>query len=255
LTANPTFVHTEILEMQSKHFFLLCLLVPAFSAHSQFKKGTKMIGADIGSAMFSSGKTDYSYPNATSGYTANNRNWNLSLSPSIGWFIQDNCVVGGSISLSSSGQKVWIETTTGNTYKEDNNHNTDYGLGIFSRYYFSTANSIRPFAHVFINAGSGVTKTDGFYYATNFTQTYEGKSSDRFFYNAGLNAGITKMINSTIGIDAFVGYLHSYSKLTTTTIVTTNDNGTITKPQFEPTQQFNGNGVNIGVGIQVFLSK
>lgn len=215
-----------------------------------------MIGATIGTALISSGKTEYTFPNGTQGYTTNNNNWNITISPSIGWFIQNNSVVGGSIILNSSHQKTWNENTSGLTYKEDNYHNTDFGLGVFYRYYFSTSNTIKPFGHIYINGGSGTTKTDGFYNTSAAqSESYTGKSSDKLFYNLGVNAGITKMINSTIGLEAFVGYVHSYSKFTTKTKSVMVLGSSSTTAEYEPTQRFSGNGVSVGVGLQIFLSK
>jgi hypothetical protein len=143
--------------------------------------------------------------------------------------------------------------SSGTTYREDNSNNTDFGLGIFYRYYFSVDGRVKPFAHAYVNGGSGTTKTDGFYYALNYSQAYTGKSSDRFFYNLGLNAGITKIIGRMIGLEGFVGYAHSLSKFTTTTVATTNSNGAITTSEYQPTQKFTGNGVTVGIGVQLFL--
>jgi hypothetical protein len=255
LSLSPTFVDIEIFAMQSKRFFLICSLVLSLAAHSQFKKGMKMIGYTVGTASFNSGNIEYSYPSGTLGYTSNSRSWNLSLAPSMGWFIQDNSVAGGSVTLSFGGQKSWNNATNGNTYKEDNAHSIDYGLGAFFRYYFSTTNTIRPFAHAFINAGSGSSKSDGYYYATNFSQTYTGKITDRFYYNAGLNAGATKMLNSNVGLEIYIGYLHSLTKSTSIINAHNIDNGATTDATYETTQKFNNNGVNLGVGIQVFLDK
>jgi hypothetical protein len=240
--------------MPLKKVFLSCLIFTAISSQAQFKKGTKMVGAGIASSFISTGKTDYSFPNGTEGYTANQNNFSLNVNPSVGWFINKNCVVGGQIIFSMSNQKTWLESASnGNTYQKDNYKNTDFGAGAFFRYYLSSPTKIKPFAHLYFNGGSGSTTTNGFYYATDFSQTYEGESSSRFFYNLGLNAGITKMINQSIGLEGFVGYAHSYNKFTTTTRANTNDNGTVTSSEYQPTQKFNGNGVNIGIGLQVFL--
>ena len=239
--------------MQPKHILIAFCVTLTVSSFAQFKKGDKMIGSSIAGSTISSGKTLYSYPNGTQGYTSNQNNFTINLNPSYGWFIQNNIVVGVQPVLVYSRQKTWLESENGNTYKKDNYSNLDFGAGAFLRYFFSSGGKLYPFATAYVNAGSGSTNTDGFYYLTNYSQTYTGSSSARFFYNAGITAGITKLISTSAGLEAFIGYVHSSSKFTTTTTAHTNDNGNISITEYKPTQEFSGNGVNIGIGLQIFL--
>lgn len=241
--------------MQLKLILISIFISGAACSNAQFQKGYKMTGSSIAVTNISSGQTEYSFPSGTEGYTAHHNNFNISLNPSIGWFIQNNLVAGVQLITNFSKQEQWLEAVNGNTYKKDNYRNLDFGAGGFLRYYFSITSKFKPFAHAYLNAGSGSTKTDGFYYLSNYSQTYTGNSSDRFFYNAGLNAGVTKMINASVGLEAFAGYVHSSNKFTTTTKANTNDNGTIINSEYQPTQKFSGNGLNVGVGLQVFLSR
>ena len=80
-------------------------------------------------------------------------------------------------------------------------------------------------------------------------------SSKKFYYNAGLNLGLTKLISPMIGFDATIGYNFSSNRFTTTTTQRIVDNGTLLGGTNSVEQQFNGNGLNIGIGIQVFLRK
>ena len=236
--------------MQPKLLFASIALVFCLHSQAQFSKGTRMIGATIGSGYFTSGKTDFS----NQGYTNYNHNWNVSFTPSIGWFINDGNAVGANLFVSSTHQKSWNEVS-GVTNREDNSHNTDFGLGLFYRHYFKASSQLHPFVQAYVNGGSGVTKTDGFYYAPAYTQTYTGKTSDRFFYNAGLNLGLTKMLSNTVGAEAYVGYSHSYNKFTTKTVSTSVDRvGTgITQANYLAEQTYSGNNINVGIGLQVFL--
>ena len=65
--------------------------------NAQFKKGMRMVGATIGNAFFNSGKSDYSYPPPTTGYTSNSNNFGVTLNPSMGWFVSDNVISNDSV--------------------------------------------------------------------------------------------------------------------------------------------------------------
>ena len=243
--------------MQPKFILLSCIFLISMGSKAQFRKGSKLIGTTIGSSFISSGETKYSYPNNSQNYTAKQNNFNLNISPSIGWFFKDNLVGGAQLITIMSNQKTWLESeSNGNTYKKDEYRNTDFGAGVFLRYYFTTAGGIKPFAHAFLNAGSGVTNTNGFYlFSATSSQTYTGKSSERFFYNAGINAGITKMISGSVGLEGFVGFSHSKNKFTTFTRATNVTGSTTTTSEYDVTQNYNGNGVNVGLGLVVVLGK
>ena len=215
-----------------------------------------MIGASIATGMVSTGKTEYSFPNGTQGYSINQNNFSFGTSPSIGWFINDRSVMGATLLFNISHQKTWMESDiNGATFKRDIYHNTDFGLGGFFRYYFKNADRYNLFTQLYLNGGSGTTKTNGFHNLTNWSQTYSGESSDRLFYNAGLNLGAAKMLTPALAVEGMVGFVHSFNKFTTTTNSVTNDAGTIINSEYQPTQKFNSNGVNFVVGLQIFLNR
>lgn len=220
-----------------------------------------MVGATIGSSLFSAGTTDFTGPNQPSS-EQDNRNFSLQLTPSIGWFLSHQTVAGASLLVSISNQRA-TSKSGGVTYKEDNYKNLDFGAGGFVRHYLNSTATLRPFAHIHLTAGSGSTTTDGFWYYTEGSppatvkETYEGKSTGRFFYNAGVNGGFTKMLSQYAGLDFYIGYLYSFSKRTTNT--TEIEDHTAPSPdikmEYETTQKFTGHGLAFGIGFQVFLSR
>jgi hypothetical protein len=218
-----------------------------------------MAGTSIATGLYSSGNSDLSGPNQPS-VSQDNKSFSLQLTPSLGWFISENTVLGASALVSVSNQKA-TNSSGGVTYKEDKLNNVDFGLGGFARYYFNTTASLRPFAHFQLTAGSGSTTSDGFYYYTAGTatvkQTYEGRSKGRFFYNAGLNAGFTKMVGANAGLDLFAGYLYSFNKRTTKTTAITDhtDPSMDLRSEYETDVEFTGHGFTFGIGFQVFLRK
>jgi hypothetical protein len=244
--------------MQPKILIALFTCLFFTNSFAQFAKGTRMAGAAIGSAVFSSGNTDYSgesqFPS-----TVSNNSISIGVAPLLGWFLNEHTVVGGSLLFNYSKQK-FRRIISGTTDKKDNIRNTDVGIGAFARYYFGKSTSLKPFAHIYLNAGSGTTKTDGVYYSTSggFTDksSYNGKSTGRFFYNTGINAGVTKMINTYTGLDAFIGYGLSHTQFTTNTTQVVDYGNTATpdsRSQYELKQNFTGNAINMGIGLQIFI--
>jgi hypothetical protein len=237
-------------------FFPCFLFINSFG---QFEKGTRMIGATLGTGIISSGNTDYSGPNQFPS-TVNSTNTSIYISPSIGWFLNSHTVVGANLLVSYNKQK-YRRSVGGITDKKDNVHTTDFGLGGFVRYYFGDFRSLKPFAHVYLNGGTGSTGTDGIYYANGVSGTdkysYEGNSTGRFFYNTGVNLGVTKMLNTAIGLEAYVGYGLSHTQFTTKTtefIDYGNPSSPDSKSEYETTQAFTGNALNIGLGFQIFFA-
>ena len=64
---------------QKKIYSIIVLLLVSTTIDAQFKKGMRMAGASIGNAFYNSGKSDYSYPPPTAGYTSNNNSLPLHL--------------------------------------------------------------------------------------------------------------------------------------------------------------------------------
>ena len=245
--------------MHQKNIFLIIgLLLVSITMNAQFKKGMRMVGATIGSAFFNSGKSDYSYPPPTTGYTSNSNNFGVTLNPSMGWFVSDNTVIGASLNFGYTHQKTFAKAANGNIFNRDISNSFIIGIGGFARNYFKSSGSMMPFGQFNLNGGIGSTSNNGFYFINNDKSSYDGKSSGDFFINTGVALGVTKMLNEHTGLDLFVGYNYSYNKRTfkTTTLTDLDNNGSVDQTAVsEPTQKFTNHGVSIGAGFQVFLDK
>jgi hypothetical protein len=242
---------------QKKKFFILGLLLVSITMNAQFKKSMRMVGATVGTAFFNSGKSDYSYPPPTTGYTSNSNNFGITLNPSMGWFISDNTAIGALLNFGYDHQKTFSEAS-GSTYKKDISNSFNIGIGGFARNYFKSSGTMMPFGQFNLNFGIGSSGNNGFYFINSDKSTYDGKSFGDFFINTGIALGLTKMLNEHTGLDFFVGYSYSYNKRTmkTTTLTDFNNNGSVDQTSVsEPTLKFTNHGVTIGVGFQVFLDK
>ena len=219
----------------------------------------RIVGVTVASGMYNSGKTDYSFPPPTTGYTQNSSDFGITLSPNMGWFISDNVAVGATFLLSYNESKnADVGEASGNTFNKDNSSSFNIGMGGFVRNYFNTSGKVLPFGQFNLNFGTGSSTSKGFYFTGSDKFTYDGKSSGDFFVNTGLVLGFTKMLNPNTGLDLFAGYNYSYNNSTfkKNTIVDVGNDGTPDQTLVnEPSQKYTNHGACIGVSFQIFLDK
>jgi hypothetical protein len=245
--------------MYRKLFFLpLFLVVISVAANAQFKKGTRMVGSNIAMVVFNSGTSDITVAQIGS-TTSKITNYNINISPFMGWFINNKTAVGITLNANPQGNKATYEEN-GSTYQKDQTNSFNIGLGGFVRNYFKNTGNLLPFGEIALNAGVSNLKTEGFFYGGSgisaYKTSYTGNSSGGFFFNATAELGFTKMINSLTGLDLYIGYNFSYNKgsFKKTTLRDNGNNGSIDERlENETTTKFTGNGVLLGVGFQIFL--
>ncbi len=240
-------------------FFSLVVLYSGSHCLGQFKKGMRMVGAELGTAFFTAGSSDVSYPAPTNGYTAHTTQFGLNIGPTIGWFISDHSVAGFSLFINPTSNKTDY-SSSGSTYEQDKLSGLNLGIGGYARNYFKSSSSFMPFGQVGLNLGVSNQKSSGFFYggkdSTVYKLTYDGKSSGGFYANAAISIGLTKLLTPHTGLDIALGYTYSYSKNTykTTTLRDNGNNGTIDQTSVSnPTTKYTSNGVSVSVGFQVFL--
>jgi hypothetical protein len=243
-----------------KYFFAAALFVTATECRAQFAHGDKMAGANVGSVIYNSGSSDISVDQIGDNKSILT-NYNLSINPTLGWFIAENTAVGATLNINPTGNKTTYEQN-GTTYQSDKSNSFNIGLGGFVRHYFSHSGTLMPFGQFGFNLGISNLKTEGFFYGgsgpTAYKTSYDGSSSGGFFANASLQAGATKMTGENAGLDFFIGYIYGYNKNTfnKTTLRDIGNDGTIEERGVNNTTTKNTNhGFFLGVGFQVFLRK
>src|SRR5690606_39013787 len=87
------------------------------SAHAQFPKGTRMVGASVANLSFNSGTSEQDVE-SIGNTTAKVTGFDISLSPSLGWFISENTVVGFTFSVEPSKERISFEEN-GSTFQRD----------------------------------------------------------------------------------------------------------------------------------------
>jgi hypothetical protein len=128
----------------------------------------------------------------------------VGFSPNAGIFIINNFAVGGNLLIDYN--------------KSGDVKATDFGIGPFARYYFTTSKA-RPLVHLAFNYLSSKYKSPA------FSSTNNGSN----FLGAG---GVAVFINENVSIEILAGYSHTKYK------------------------DFDGSGgFNLGIGFQVYLNK
>ena len=223
--------------------FLLATLLTTF-LFTQNKKGNLLVGVNIGGASASFDKNE-SY---TSGSPVISKSditgFNISIDPSVGYYVSDNIVIGTSLGLGFSSSKN-ENSSSGSTMTSVNKSHTMYvSLSPFGKFYFGgNRGKGMPFTEV--NAGIN------FYPAYKGTSTfsnggYEFSYDSYNSWNASIGIGYEHFINEVIGIQYFLGYNYSYSKYDTFFDYSSGTDYTYTNKN-------NLSYINFGVGLEIHL--
>ncbi|HYC39318.1 MAG TPA: hypothetical protein VEB63_02435 [Chitinophagaceae bacterium] len=241
-----------------KKQFLLFLMFTALTGRAQFSKGMRMAGSSIGSIVYNRGSADIEVSQIGTNQSST-RQYDINLSPALGWFLSTDQVLGVSLMVNPEGINTSFQQN-GSTYQRDKNNSFNVGVGGFFRHYFSSGKTLLPFAHAAVSGGISNLKTEGFFYGGSgpaaYKDSYEGSSNGGFFGNASLQLGVTKMVGAVTGIDFSIGYNYSHTghTFTRTTFHDIGNDGTIEeRRENETTTKFNNHGFQVAVGFQVFL--
>lgn len=231
-----------------KKFLLIVALLPVLNGFGQFKKGTRTIGFNVASVGFSSLSSTYEATNGGTTGSSGNNNFNISFNPTMGWFINEKALVGGSLNINLSSSKY----TEGNYLTNKSNTFTS-GIGAFGRYYFGTS-GFMPYGQVSLATafGSGKETLDAKY--TSYTAKGSGKRSGILNFNTGVNIGVTKMVTKNTGLDISVGYaflFNSYKYNYEENRAFTNSTSELVKTNYK--YSGTNHGATISLGYLIFL--
>lgn len=231
-----------------KKFFFFLLLCSVNMLYGQFTKGTRTVGAFLSSTGFSTLSSTYTASNGTNINNTKNQNFNLSLSPSMGWFIQENILIGGNLNFNLSNTKY-----TERSYLTNKGNNFTAGFGAFGRYYFGQS-GFMPYAQVTLGTAFGSGSSDFTANYSNYSAKGTGKQSGIFNFSGGAGLGLTKMLSKNTGLDLSVGYsflLNSYKYSYEENRQYTNSS----VEQLKTNYDYNGttHGATISVGFLILL--
>lgn len=230
------------------------------SAHAQFPKGTRMVGASVANLSFNSGTSEQDVE-SIGNTTAKVTGFDISLSPSLGWFISENTVVGFTFTVEPSKERISFEEN-GSTFQRDETNRFNIGIGGFVRNYFSKSGKMLPFGQFGVNGGISNFRQEGFFYGGTggsvYKESYDSKSTGGFFANANFLAGVTWMMGEYTGLDLAIGYNFNYNKhtLNTTRLRDEGIDGVIEETgKNETTTRYSLHRFQLSLGFQIFLAK
>src|SRR5690554_4795176 len=136
-------------------------------SQAQIQEGNFMVGANL---------ADFDL-----GFQNNNTQFSMSINPKIGYFIQDNVVLGGQFKLGIDAAK--------------NTFGINYGIGAFGRYYIGDPRAVvLRHARFFLEADAGIA-------GTNHKVTGIPAASTNGL-GLGVGPGVAYFITPNIGLEA-----------------------------------------------------
>jgi hypothetical protein len=230
-----------------KKLLLVLISFTAFVSYGQFTKGTRMVGVNIGSAGFSANSTSFDQEGV--GLSTSKTNFiNVSVSPSMGWFINENVVIGGNLAINFQNRNY-----KAGSFADSKTNDLTFGLGAFGRYYFGSS-GFMPYLQASLGGAFGSGKATGNSKNSSYSDKWEENRKGIFNLSAGVSAGITKMLNKNVGLDLGLGYSfvnssYNYSAITNRQYVSTNTERLETKGKYSNSI----NGVAVSFGLLIFL--
>lgn len=171
--------------MKNLMYTLLLVTVSLSISTAQTEKGRWTVGAQVGDINYSRNPSSY-----------RSRTFRVSLSPSAGYFVADNFVVGLTLPVDYSHYQVSVVPNSALNFAEV--ISTQVGLAPFARLYIGKA-KLRPF----VDASVGYSQQ--WFSSTNFNSSQETRLTGRAL-NYSASAGVAYFINRSLSLDASLRY-------------------------------------------------
>jgi hypothetical protein len=226
--------------------------------NAQTAKGNLFLGTGLGATSYNTGNYTFDYSDGNN-VSQNDKKYALSLSPSIGVFLTDHLVFGGSLDVSYDHEKSVLNNTDPTQVGSISTTNsTNYSVGPFLRYYFFNTTPSSTLFYLQGNAGIGSGSQNSTQNSTNTSTSnvYTAHAGSLLLFNAAGSLGITHFVSKTIGLDLAVSYLYNYEKYTDNfSNVTTNSAGVPNSNSGTFKATLPQNGIGLSAGFHLFLGK
>ncbi len=225
-------------------------LLTAFTMQAQNKKGNLLAGVNFGGSgiSFGNSETSYSYIPSTL-FKQKNNSFSLSINPNIGFYISDNFVVGGNITINPYTYKYDNSNTGSTTTSQSKYHAIYLGIGPYGRFYFGDN---KGKGMPFLQVNTGINFVPGYKYdyttstgSNDYTEKYNSYTS----WNAEAQLGYEHFINEIIGIQYALGYSYRYYKYTTSVDFVSSG-----LTDYASSYKNNSGSINFTVGLAIHLS-
>jgi hypothetical protein len=228
--------------MKKQFYLVLFFFSVALCSQAQIKKGTILLGGDVG---FSSQKNENDDPNNVS-----TKQTIINLAPSIGKAIKDNLVAGVDLTFGSVKSNQYGGSSSGQNTYTNNQH--DYGLGFFLRRYKPLGSGFSVFMQGRLGAIYNTQKSE-ITSQLSSTLDLKGYTIDLGFY-PGISYAITKRIQLETGFQNLVYAQYDHSKSTQVTNSSPGTNSVTNKSNdFRLATSLSDNLYGFVVGFRVLL--
>lgn len=183
-------------------FTTVLIATTAFAAEAQIKKGDKLVGVSLGSLSYTNSDSKTTYSNTPTVYESDGSSFSISVNPSIGYFIQNNLAVGGSVSVSFYISKSNSGNSSSTTTSDSKSTQPSVFIGPFARYYFSGTNKGSLFTQAQLQFGISGGKSES---KTSTGASSETKTKPKGDWNAGASIGYEHFVSPYIGIFGSLG--------------------------------------------------
>ncbi|HKC36378.1 MAG TPA: outer membrane beta-barrel protein [Chitinophagaceae bacterium] len=212
---------------------------------AQNKKGNWLVGVNIGGGGASFGKSESSNSTNPTIFKSDNSNFNISIGPSVGYYISDNVVLGTYLGVGFSSSKNDNSNTATPATSESKYHSVYVSLYPYGRFYFGSNSKGSPYAEV----NAGVSFYPGYKgtYTPSTGSGYEYSYDKYTSWNAGFKIGYEHFINPVIGIQYYIGYNYSYYKYDLFYDYTS-------ATDYTNTNKNTSSNINFGAGLAIHLA-
>lgn len=194
---------------------LLASILGILNVRAQMYRSDIFLGGSIGSTVYNIGTSTYNYDSGNVRKTEI-KNFSLSLSPTVGFFVKNSLVAGTILNLSYTINTTNTRNTTLDPLLNYNTVNSNtFSLVPFMRYYFYTSGHNNTFLFGQVEAGGGLgggNNTQSVYYKNNSGYQANGNTTGLFLIKTAGRLGITHLVQPNIGFDLSLGISHDYQR-------------------------------------------
>lgn len=218
---------------------------------SQTKKGNWLAEGNLGNINLSNNKNESTYGTNTS--KSENRGYYISLYPRIGYFINDNLVVGTTLNFSYQSNKYKSYWNNGVKSHDGVSNGSSIGLSPFLRYYLTKNSKNRFYGQLGGGMNSDIFRNDEattFYDNGDISGTNKNNSKGQVVSGEAL-IGFNHFFTENLAFNSSIGY--NYGKRTQNTTSNSTYGGITNAPQENKSTNITGN-VIWNFGFTFFIS-
>jgi hypothetical protein len=234
---------------------VLCLAGIVF-ANAQSNKGTLFFGTSIESTTYSNTYDNYSLSDGNF-KTNHEKAFDLSFNPTVGVFLTNHLIFGGTIGITHSYDKTDLTNTdilTSGTQSSNGittDNTTGYSIGPFVRYYIFDGKPGKTLFYLQGNTsvGTGSGHSDYSYHNSVTSNTSDGNINGIFSWQGGGSVGVTHFFGKNVGLDFAAGYAYTHEKFNE------QYNNNPSNTDYTASANSGTYGFTLGLGFHFFMPK